>query len=84
MKAMGSVEGIAADGHIIVLCTEAPSPGEEVLDGGKRRVGRVYKVFGPVDAPYADIVAEKGISLLTGTKLYINGGSSNGKAKRRN
>ncbi len=84
MKPMGCVEGIAADGHVIVLCTEAPGLGDPVLDGGKRRVGRVYKVFGPVDAPYADVLPEKGIDFLKGTKLYYNGGSSNGKAKRRN
>ena len=83
MKMLGVVEGISAEKRAVVLCTEAPGIGDEVLDGGKRRVGRVYKVFGPVDSPYASVTVNDGIRLLAGTKLYVNGGFPNGKAKRR-
>ena len=84
MRMMGVIEGISADKRAVVLCSEAPDIGDEVLDGGKRRVGRVYKVFGPVEEPYASVTVNDGIRLLAGTKLYVNGGSPNGKAKRRN
>ena len=84
MKELGTVTGSTPENRTVVLCKEAPSIGEIVLDGKKNRIGRIYKVFGPVDAPYASVTLNGDCSPSAGTKLYINGANENAKAKRRN
>ena len=84
MKELGKVTGTTAERHAVVLCVDTPSIGDEVLDGGKRRIGRVIRIFGPVDAPYASVALNGDVSPSAGTKLYFNGANQNGKTKRRN
>ena len=84
MKILGTVTGMTAGMHAVVMCAETPSIGDEVLDGKHRRVGRVYRIFGPVDAPYASVTLDGDSKLKAGTELYFNGANPNGKTKRRN
>lgn len=83
MKCFGSILGVRTDGNAVAACTEVPNIGDEVFDGGRKRVGRIKRIFGPVDAPYA-LLSTEGRPVAAGLKLFINGGSPNGKAKRRN
>ena len=84
MKVLGTVTGMTAGMHAVVTCSETPSIGDEVLDGKRRRIGRVYRIFGPVDAPYASVALDGDAAVESGTELYFNGAKQNGKTKRRN
>lgn len=83
MKCFGTVFGTSSDGNTVISCTETPNIGDDVYDGGRKRVGRIKRIFGPVDAPYA-VMSTEGRRVPAGSKLFIDGGPSNGKAKRRN
>lgn len=84
MKVLGTVTGMTAGMHAVVMCAETPSIGDEVLDGRHRRIGRVQRLFGPVDAPYASVTLDSETTIKPGTELYFNGAKPNGKTKRRN
>ncbi len=84
MKVLGTVTGTTSGMHAVVACTDTPSIGDEVLDGKKRRIGRIQRIFGPVDAPFASVALDGNATVATGTELYYNGAKQNGKTKRRN
>jgi rRNA processing protein Gar1 len=85
MKVLGTVQEIACDGKMIVRGIIAPPPRSIVVDNRKRTLGRVRRVFGPVDTPYIsiDITKENNLIGMIGKKVYIEGVDDNGKGKRR-
>ena len=85
MKVLGTIQEIACDGSMIVRGSMAPPNRSKVVDNRKRTLGRVRRVFGPVDTPYISIDTTGDISLIgmIGKKVYIEGVDDNGKGKRR-
>ena len=85
MKVLGTIQEIACDGKMIVRGSITPPPRSKVGDNRKRTLGRVRRVFGPVDTPYVSIDTTGDISLIgmIGKKVYIEGVDDNGKGKRR-
>ncbi len=81
MDILGIVEGITFDGHALVRCENIPDLGAAVFDG-KRRIGTVRRLLGPVDSPYASVAGD-GISRgLEGRKVFFDGGR-NGQTKKK-
>jgi rRNA processing protein Gar1 len=44
-----------SSGHLIVRLEAETSIGESVYDGKGNRVGTVFDIFGPVEAPFASV-----------------------------
>src|SRR2546426_4270474 len=55
MRRLGVVENIAHDGTVLIRSEFAPSRGADVRDKRSRPLGRVVKVFGPVQEPFAAV-----------------------------
>jgi rRNA processing protein Gar1 len=60
-------------------------PGNAVYDGGRRRVGSVLDIFGPVDKPYlaikpAQSMTQEDLAALVGKELYYMGEKHGRKA----
>ena len=55
MLQVGKITHQAKSGRLIARLTREVRPGAFVFDGGKRKVGRVVELKGPVKAPYASI-----------------------------
>ncbi len=81
MDILGIVEGITSDGHALVRCENIPELGASVFDG-KRRIGTVRRLLGPVDSPYASIVGDSINRGLEGKKVFFDGGRD-GQAKKK-
>ncbi len=60
----------------------APRKGSPVLDTRRRKLGRVQRVFGPVDSPYISVQPTGDQSLLgmMGKQVYTEEGEINGKS----
>jgi RNA-binding protein len=52
---IGEVLHMSKSGKLIVRLHTEARIGQPVLDRGGRRVGQVFDIFGPVEAPYASI-----------------------------
>jgi len=73
MKRLGVVKDITYRGTLLAIGESPPDSGVEVLDSRRRRVGKVVRVFGPVEKPFISIEPTlKGKSLLglVGTELF--------------
>lgn len=83
LRVLGVVQEVAHDGKLIVRGSEAPRGRAEVLDNRKRRLGRVIRVFGPVDSPYISVEPRGDLSLMgmIGKQVYFEGGDEYGKGK---
>ncbi len=81
MDILGIVEGITSDGHALVRCENVPDLGAAVFDG-KRRIGTVRRLLGPVDSPYASVTGDSIGRGLEGRKVFFDGGR-NGQAKKK-
>lgn len=51
MKHVGTVEGVAANGSLIVKCNSAPEIGAKIFDE-KNMIGITKDIIGPVAEPY--------------------------------
>lgn len=76
-----SIGTIDNGGRAVARCPKAPEIGDKVADGTGRVIGRVSKVFGPVDNPYISIRLEDGARLRAGSDVY-KGGTNNGNRKK--
>ncbi len=82
-KQLGTVLGTMNGSRAVVRCPEAPDIGDAVADGSGRRIGRVSRVFGPVDKPYASVNLDEGAKVRKDTALYTVGGRKNGNRQKR-
>ena len=73
---MGEIIHLAKSGRFVVKVSEGalPKPGQLLLDGAGKRVGKVVELMGPVRAPYASVIpmTDKP-GRLPGTKVYDGG-----------
>ena len=79
MKQLGTVKNVIHDGSILVSVSGFPADcmparGIRVFDRRGLPVGRVARVFGPVNAPYVSLRPEAGTETLglLGTALYLD------------
>ena len=63
MKTLGVVQDITRTGELLVKGERANVRRGPVFDGRKRRIGRIKRVFGPVDSPYILVVPNSGLNL---------------------
>lgn len=52
---VGTLLHQAKSGRLIVRLSREVKPGVFVFDGGRRKLGRVSELIGPVKAPYASV-----------------------------
>lgn len=81
MDILGIIEGITSDGHALVRCENVPGLGATVFEG-KRRIGTVRRLLGPVDSPYASVSGDGIHPGLEGKKVFFDGGR-NGQTKKK-
>jgi RNA-binding protein len=86
IKLLGTVQEIAFDGKYVVRATFAPNIGMNVVDNRKRVIGRVKRVFGPVNTPFVSIEPVDNYRLpdVVGKQVYVEGVDEDAKTKRRN
>lgn len=72
MKKLGTVKNVIHDGTILLQASEIFRPGTPVFDSRGKEIGRVNRVFGPVNGPYISV--EPGGQMdalgLLGSSLY--------------
>ena len=83
MDFLGTVSEITSDGRAVVQTTKPPDMGGPVFDTRNRRIGKIVRIFGPVDRPFVSIQVEDTSISLAGTELYTQEVKNNGKNKRR-
>lgn len=74
MKLLGKVQNISYKGHLIVRGAFPVKKGQETLTASRTSLGKVERIFGPVDGPYISIRPEvEGETLfgLLGKEVYI-------------
>lgn len=55
MDYLGTVKGLGYDGNILVKGEFTPKPSQKVMDKGKRTIGSVLRIFGPVNKPFITV-----------------------------
>jgi RNA-binding protein len=85
MRFLGSVQEVTFEGKLIVRGSFAPFPKSRVLDNRQRPLGRVVRVFGPVDSPYVSVEPGGDVSLLSavGKQVYVEEVENYAKTKGR-
>jgi rRNA processing protein Gar1 len=71
---LGQVRGLGYNGRLIVKGNFTPKLELEVMDNTKRIIGRIARVFGPVESPYISIKLPKNHrpSLdIVGKEVYV-------------
>ncbi|MCL5672539.1 MAG: hypothetical protein JRN56_02730 [Nitrososphaerota archaeon] len=56
MHQVGTVIHRAKSGRLVVRLTKEVRPGVFLFDEGKRKLGRIGELIGPVKSPYASVV----------------------------
>jgi RNA-binding protein len=84
---VGEILHLAKSGRLIVKLSKAGAerikPGELLIDGSGRRVGKVAELLGPVNSPYASVITMTDrTSRLVGSKVF--GGGLAKKPSHRN
>jgi RNA-binding protein len=91
---VGEVMHIAKSGRLIVKLNTAGAetikPGQLLVDGSGRKIGRVVELLGPVSAPYASVIPMTDrTSRLAGSKVFSGGfakvpsNQNNSRSRRR-
>ncbi len=55
MKKLGTVKNVIHDGTILLKALEISRPGTPVFDSRGGEIGKVARVFGPVNSPYISV-----------------------------
>ena len=75
---VGEILHLAKSGRLIVKLNTAGAerikPGELLIDGSGRRVGKIAELLGPVKTPYASVITMTDrTSRLIGSKVFSGG-----------
>jgi rRNA processing protein Gar1 len=75
---VGEILHLAKSGRLIIKLNAAGAerikPGELLIDGSGRRVGKVIELLGPVKTPYASVITMTDrTSRLVGSKVFGGG-----------
>ena len=63
----------AKSGRLIIKLTKEVKPGAFVLDGDRRKLGRVVELIGPVRAPYASVAVVSSRLGKAGDPAFLEG-----------
>ncbi len=85
---VGEILHLARSGRLIVkLNTDGAQrikPGELLIDGSGRKVGKVIELLGPMRAPYASVITMTDrTSRLVGSKVFGGGFAKRPRASNR-
>ncbi|MDD1771290.1 MAG: Gar1/Naf1 family protein [Methanomassiliicoccales archaeon] len=85
MQLLGNVREITVDGKLVVRATFTPKIRDEVWDNRKKYIGRVVRIYGPVDSPYVNVEPTGDTSLLSlaGKQVYIDGVDDHGSSTKQ-
>ena len=83
MDFLGIVSELTSDGKAVTIAAESPEMGDPVFNARKRKVGKIIRIFGPVDEPYVSVKADSPSDISVGMELYIQEARKNVKNKRR-
>ena len=86
---IGEVVHFARSGRLIVKLytpsNDRIKPGDLLIDGSGRRVGRVVELLGPVSSPYASVIPMTDrTSKLAGSKVFNGGYAKMPRKSKRN
>jgi RNA-binding protein len=86
---IGEVVHLARSGRLIVKLytpnNDRLKPGDLLIDGSGRRVGRVVELLGPVSSPYASVIPMTDrTSKLAGSKVFNGGYAKMPRRSKRN
>ncbi len=83
MQFLGNVQEVTVDGRLVVRASFTPKLKMAVFDNRKKPLGRIVRIFGPVDSPYVTVEPTGDASLLSivGKQVYIDGVDEHGKQK---
>ena len=86
MDVLGIVENVSHEGLLIIRGDAVPDHGSIVYGADKKRIGKVKRVFGPVERPYISVIPSDKAVLenISGKNVYFERGVHHGKNKRRN
>lgn len=73
MFQVGTILHLAKSGRLIVRLSREARPGAFVFDDGKRKVGRIVELIGPVKAPYASIAVVTSRLGKPGDPMFMEG-----------
>jgi RNA-binding protein len=85
---VGEILHLARSGRLIVKlkaeATQRIKPGELLIDGAGRKVGKVVELLGPVQTPYASVISMTDrTSRLVGTKVFGGGFAKRPRERNR-
>lgn len=81
---IGEVLHLARSGRLIVKLTSEARPGEILVDGAGKRVGKIAELIGPVKAPYASVIPMTDrTARLVGAKVFSAGMAKPPRRPRR-
>jgi RNA-binding protein len=70
---VGTVLHQAKSGRLIVKLSREVRPGAFVFDDGKKKLGRVVELIGPVKAPYASVAVVSSRLGKLGDPVFLEG-----------
>lgn len=73
MFQVGTVLHQAKSGRLVARLSREVRPGVNVFDDGKRKIGRVVELIGPVKAPYASIAVVTSRLGKPGDPIFLEG-----------
>ena len=73
MFQVGKIIHQAKSGRLIVRLSREARPGATVFDDGRRKVGRVVELIGPVRAPYASVAVVTSRPGKAGDPVFMEG-----------
>ena len=71
MLQVGTIHHLAKSGRLIVKLSREVRPGVSVLDDGRRKLGRVVELIGPVRSPYASVAVAGSRSGRPGDPVFL-------------
>jgi RNA-binding protein len=85
MKFLGNISHVSNSGKLIARSSETPPSGAFIFNKDKKKIGKVWDVFGPTKNPYISIKLFRSFNLENfedsyGDELYV---SLNPKKNRR-
>ncbi|MDR1721650.1 MAG: Gar1/Naf1 family protein [Methanobrevibacter sp.] len=83
MKLLGNILHLSNSGKLIARSSQSPPLGVAVFDRNKKKIGKIYNVFGPTKDPYVSIrlFKPKNFQFNTADELYFT--KSTKKQRRR-
>ncbi len=73
MFQVGVLEHQAKSGRLIVKLSREVRPGVFLIDGDRRRIGKVIELIGPVKAPYASLAVVSSRLGKAGDPAFVEG-----------